>query len=266
MPTPTSPTPIVIKIGGALLEAPEAMEAFWQQVRLLHETTPAVIVHGGGKQATELARRLGHEPRIVHGRRVTTDLDLDIVKWTMRGSLNVGLVAQAARHGLKAVGLSGADGGLLRVHRRPPRDVDGEIVDFGWVGDVDDAETEVLESLLRAGFVPIVAPLGIDDDGRLYNVNADTVAHAVATTLGVAQLFLVTESGGVKRNVEDAASHLAQCDHATYRSGLAAGWIAGGMGVKLHVAFEALHAGIAEVFILAPDDLVARANATKVVP
>ena len=257
--------PIVIKIGGAVLDELEGLEAFWQQVRHLHETAPVVIVHGGGKQATDLAHRLGHEPRIVHGRRVTTDLDLEVVQWALRGSVNAGLVAQAARHGLTAVGLSGADGGLLRVHKRPPWEVDGAMVDFGWVGDVERVESAVLESLLKAGFVPVVAPLGIDDGGHLYNVNADTVAHAIATALEVEQLFLVTQSGGVRRVEDDAASHLAHCTRATYDHGLATGWISGGMGVKLHIAFEALSAGIAEVFILAPDDLLARAYATRVV-
>ena len=257
--------PIVIKIGGAVLDEPEGLDTFWQQVNHLHETMPVVIVHGGGKQATELAHRLGHKPRIVHGRRVTSDLDLDIVQWTMRGSVNAGLVGQAARHGLTAVGLSGADGGLLRVHKRPPWEIEGMMVDFGWVGDVDHVETAVLESLLLAGFVPVVAPLGIDAAGQLYNVNADTVAQAIATALGAEQLFLVTQSGGVRRVVDDATSRLAHCTRETYDRGLETGWINGGMGVKLHVAFEALSGGITEVFILAPDDLLARAYATRVV-
>jgi len=257
--------PLVIKIGGALLDEPDGLVTFWSHVRHLHERTPVVIVHGGGKQATEVARRLGHEPRIVHGRRVTTDLDLEIVQWTLRGSVNVGLVAQAARHGLPAVGLSGADGGLLHVHKRPPWQVDGETVDFGWVGDVERAEVRVLESLLRDGFIPIVASLGIDTDGRLYNVNADTVAQAVAAALGAAQLFLVTEAGGVRQDANGQGTLLARCDQATYEAGLEAGWITGGMRVKLHVAFEALQVGIPEVFILAPDDLLARTSATRVV-
>jgi acetylglutamate kinase len=262
---PSRSQPIVIKIGGAVLEGPEGLATFWQHVRHLHETTPVVIVHGGGKQATDLAHRLGHQPRIVHGRRVTGDLDLDIVTWTLRGSVNAGLVAQAVYHGLPAVGLCGADGGLLRVRKRPPWEIDGETVDFGWVGDVARVEPTLLERLLEAGFVPVVAPLGFDDGGRLYNVNADTVARALATALHAAQLFLVTESGGVRRAADDAASHLTKCTRQTYDAGLAAGWINGGMGVKLHIAFEALHAGIAEVFILAPDDLLARASATRVV-
>ena len=259
------PHPIVIKIGGAVLEKTDGLEAFWRQVKALHETTPVVIVHGGGKQATDVAHRLGHEPHIVHGRRVTTDLDLEVVQWTLRGSVNVGLVAQAARHGLRAVGLSGADGGLLSVSKRPLWEIDGQMVDFGWVGEVERVETTVLDNLLTGGFVPIVAPLGIDADGQLYNVNADTMAHALATALNASQLLLVTESGGVRKSVDEEESHLSHCDKATYDHGLAAGWIAGGMRVKLHVAFEALGAGIAEVFILAPDDLLARAYATRVV-
>ena len=265
MKTSNPSKPIVVKIGGAVLDEPEGLETFWQQVKHLQETAPVVIVHGGGKQATELAHRLGHEPRIVHGRRVTSDLDLEIVQWTLRGSVNAGLVGQATRHGLTAVGLSGADGGLLRVHKRPPWEIDGAWVDFGWVGDVECVETAVLEPLLNAGFVPVVAPLGIDEAGQLYNVNADTVAHAIATALQAEQLFLVTQSGGVRRVADDADSHLAHCTRETYDHGLATGWINGGMGVKLHVAFEALSAGIAEVFILAPDDLLARAYATRVV-
>jgi len=259
------PHPIVIKIGGAVLEEPDGLEAFWRQVKALHETTPVVIVHGGGKQATEVARRLGHDPRIVHGRRVTTDLDLEIVLWTMRGSVNAGLVAQASRHGLSAVGLCGADGGLLGVSKRPPWEIDGERVDFGWVGEVEHVETKVLDDLLQGGFVPLVAPLGVDAHGQLYNVNADTVAHALATALAASQLLLVTQAGGVRKGVDEEASPLPLCDKETFDHGLAAGWIAGGMRVKLHVAFEALNAGIAEVFILAPDDLLARAYATRVV-
>lgn len=257
--------PIVIKIGGALLEKPDGLETLWSQVKRLHEAAPVVIVHGGGKQATDLARRLGHEPRIVHGRRITTDLDLEIVQWTLRGSVNAGLVAQAIRHGLPAVGLSGVDGGLLRVSKRPPWHIDGETVDFGWVGEVERVERKLLDHLLQGGFVPVVASLGVDADGQLYNVNADTVAYAIAAALTASQLLLVTPSGGVRKNAAEPDSLLLHCDKATFEQGLAEGWITDGMRVKLHVAFEALDAGTAEVFILAPDDLLTRAYATRVV-
>ncbi len=265
MTTSETPSPTVIKVGGALLDGADMPAGFWEAVRVLVAEAPVVLVHGGGPQATAMARRLGHEPRIVHGRRVTTDLDLEILLGTVRGALNARLVGQAARHGLRAVGLSGADGGLLRVHRRPPRRLDGETVDFGWVGDVDGAETRVLEALLAGGFLPVVAPLGIDGAGLLYNVNADTVARTLAEALHAARFLLATEAGGLRRDVDDPASRLPRCDAATFAAGVEAGWIRGGMRVKLQVAFEALRAGVPEVFILAPDDLAARASATQVV-
>lgn len=256
--------PIVIKIGGALLAEPTTLDVFWPAVRALQETAPVVIVHGGGPQATAMARRLGHEPRIVHGRRVTTDLDLDIMQWTVRGAINVQLVGQAMRQGMHAVGLSGADGGLLRVTRRPPWQVDGDTVDFGWVGDVDHANPEVLDALLDGGFLPIVAPLGMDGDGAIYNVNADTVARTLAEALDASQFLLVTESGGVRRYPANPDSLLDECTRTTFEAGKADGWIQGGMRVKLQVAFEALVAGIPNVFILAPDDVLTRHRATRV--
>lgn len=241
------------------------MDAFWPAVQTLRERAPVVVVHGGGAQATEMARRLGHEPRVVGGRRVTTDLDLDILQWTLRGALSTQLVAAALRRGLPAVGLSGADGGTLRVTKRPPWQVNGEAVDFGWVGDVEGVQTRLLDDLLNNGHLPIVAPLGIDAEGQLYNVNADTVAQALAAALGAERLLLVTAAGGVKQGAEASGAPLARCDAATFAAGTERGWIRGGMRVKLHVAFEALRAGVPSVFICAPGDLLARNRATQVV-
>lgn len=258
------PQPIVIKISGTLLEG-GAPEAFWPAVRTLHEEAPVVIVHGGGAQATAMARRLDHEPTIVQGRRVTSDLDLDIVQWALCGKLNTQLVAQAQQHGLTAVGLSGADGATLQVTKRPPWTVDGETVDFGWVGDVDGVDPSLLQHLLAGGMVPIVAPLGIDAEGQTYNVNADTVARSLAGALDAEELLLVTATGGVRRDADTPESHLATCTAETFEEGTNAGWINGGMRVKMEVAFEALDRGVTDVFILSPDDLVDRARATRVV-
>lgn len=263
--TTPAPKPVVIKIGGALLADGGASAVFWQSVRALHASAGVVIVHGGGAQATAMARRLGHEPTIVQGRRVTTDLDLDIVQWALCGKLNTQLVGQAKRHGLTAAGLSGADGGVLQVTKRPPWTVDGEAVDFGWVGDVDAVDPSLLLNLLASGTVPIVAPLGIDADGQLYNVNADTVARSLAGALEAAQLLLVTATGGVRRAADVPASHLATCTAETFEAGTEAGWIEGGMRVKLEVAFDALRTGVGEVFICAPDDMLRRSHATRVV-
>lgn len=254
----------VIKLGGAIIGA--NLDVLWRQVAELRAQGRVVLVHGGGPQATALANRLGHSPRIVHGRRVTTDLDLHIVAWTIRGQLNSTLVASACSAGLSAVGISGVDGGLLRVDKRPPWLIDGETVDFGWVGDIAGVDTTIVDQLLAADYMPIVATLSADGSGQLYNVNADTTACAIAAALAADALLLVTETGGVRRDAEEASSLLAACTRETYEEGLETGWITGGMGVKLRVGFDALRAGVGSVFIVGAADLMHRRHATRVIP
>lgn len=254
----------VIKIGGSLLQQSDELGSFWEGLQELQKHASLVLVHGGGAQATAMARRLEHEPRIVEGRRVTSDLDLDIVLWTMCGQLNTTLVARASQHDLSPIGLTGADDDMLRVTKRPPWEIDGETIDFGWVGDVDHVNTTLLDYLLEADFFPIVAPLGIDAEGRLYNVNADTVACAIARALEASEFLLVTDSGGVQRDINDPSSRLDRCTRQTFETGKNEGWIEGGMQVKLHTAYEALDGGVEEVRILAPDDIAARRRGTKV--
>jgi acetylglutamate kinase len=258
-------SPIVVKIGGSLIEDADRMEALWSALRLLREEAPVVIVHGGGKQMSDMADRLDHTPRRVQGRRVTTDIDLDIAKWTMSGALNTQLVAQAAAHDLTAVGLSGADARQVQVTKRPPWDINGESVDFGWVGDIEAIDPSLLESHLAQGVMPIVAPLGIDAEGQLYNVNADTVASALAGALKAKALLFVTGTGGVRRNADDPASHLDTCDAETFDMGVEEGWIEGGMRVKMKTALDALRDGVSRAFVCAPDDLASRSRATEVI-
>ncbi len=255
----------VVKIGGALLEDSSGLERFWDAVEQQSRSSAVVVVHGGGPQLTEMARRLGHEPRIVQGRRVTTDLDLDILHWTVRGALNTRLVASAVARGIHAVGLSGVDGPTLLVEKRPPWKLQGEEVDFGWVGDVKSVDGSLLLSLIEAGFVPVVAPVAVDAAGQTYNVNADTVAVSIARALKTSQFFLVTESGGVLQDPERPESLLQRIDPGTFSDGTSDGWIGGGMLVKLRVAFDAVSSGIEEVYIVPPEGLVDHSRGTRVV-
>lgn len=256
-------SPVIIKIGGGLIDLPDRT-AFWDAVTQLRRNSPVVVVHGGGPQATRLARALGHEPRIVHGRRVTTDTDLAIVQWTMRGELSTRLVREAIGRGIRAVGLSGVDGFSLRVTRRKPWTVDGESVDFGWVGDVERFDTGLMTTLLDAGYLPVISPLGVDDAGLVYNVNADTVARTIARALSASELLLVTESGSLRRGTTPDAPPVPVCDRALFDAGVSGGWIGGGMLVKLQVALDAVSDGIDPVWIVGHDDLVERRNATRV--
>lgn len=251
--------PVVIKIGGALLR--DDLSTFWAGVAERAVRQPVVVVHGGGPQSTDMARRLGHEPRMVQGRRVTQDVDLDIVRWVLRGELSTTLVTGACRAGLRAVGVSGADAHMVHVHRRPPWNVEGETVDFGWVGDVDLVEVSMLRHLLAGGFTPVVSPMGVDNDGQVYNVNADTIALEIASALGAESFLLVTETGAV---LDANGARCAELDSETTRAGLADGWIAGGMRVKVSVAREALSRGVESVYIAGPDDVVACAAATAI--
>ncbi len=255
--------PAVIKIGGALVTSD--LSTFWLNVGELRLRQPVVIVHGGGPEATRVAKMLGHEPEIVQGRRVTTQRDLEVIEWVARGELNTRLVGQAMAAGLRAVGLSGVDGAMIVVRKRPPWTIEGRNVDFGFVGDVESVNTELLDVLLRADFTPIVAPLGADGSGQAYNVNADTVAREIAAAIGASRLLLVTETGNVRNAADGSGDALTKCDPRLYEEGISEGWIAGGMRVKLQVAFEALEAGIEDVCIVGPEDIADRSRATRVV-
>ena len=255
----------VIKLGGALLANPATLSSFWPAVAAMKESSGVVIMHGGGPQATAMARRLGHEPTIFQGRRVTSDLDLSIVHWTMCGELNTQLVSQALTQGVHAVGISTISGETLSVYRRPPWEIAGKQVDFGWVGDVKRVNPTLIELLLSQGYTPIVAPLGIDENGQTYNVNADTASMSIAVAIGARSYLLVTESGGVRRDARDPESLLRTIDETAFEKGKQHGWIQGGMLVKLNVAFEALKSGIKEVYITSPDDIESLISGTKIV-
>src|SRR5690606_14654940 len=148
--------------------------------------------------------------------------------------------------------ISGVDGATVQVDRRPPWRIDGEEVDFGWVGDVREVSPLLLQTLLDGGFVPVVAPVAVDSSGQTYNVNADTVAQGIARALSADRFLLVTESGGVRRHADEPDSLLTQVTRAAYEQGCADGWIAGGMIVKLRVAFDALSSGVRDVLIVPP--------------
>lgn len=255
--------PLVVKIGGATVDHLPA--AFWSDLALLQRAQPVVLVHGGGPQATALAHRLGHQPRMVQGRRVTTDLDLALLQWTARGEINTQLVAQAGRHGLRAVGCSGVDGQTLQVCKRPPWQIDGETVDFGWVGEVQHVDPGYVQLLLAQSFLPILAPLGVDATGQVYNVNADTVACALAAALDADTFLLVTEAGGLRSDPADPTTRLRTCSRSDFQAGVTEGWIQGGMRVKAQVAIAARAAGRQHVWICGPNDLRRREQGTQLV-
>lgn len=249
---------IVVKIGGALLNGP--LDVLWAQLEAMQQTAEVVLVHGGGPQTTKMAIRLGHEPTIVEGRRITADLDLAILNWVIRGELSLKLVASAAVHGIKAVGLSGADAGIIGVIRREPWDIDGREVDFGHVGDFVSSDPTALLALTHAGVIPLVCPPGIDTQGNLLNINADTIALELACALGAAELILVTEAGAVLGPGEEPVRRLTREDADT---GVEQGWIEGGMKVKTDIGFEALGRGVRSVWVTSITSISGKVDATR---
>lgn len=254
----------VVKIGGALLSSAQQLAEVWSAISDLSTTSRIVLVHGGGPQSTAMARRFGHEPRIVHGRRVTSDLDLSILLWTARGEINSRLVASGLKAGARPVGLSGVDGALIRAEKRPTWMIDGESVDFGHVGDITHVDTSLLEALLDAGFIPVIAPVGTDGGGALFNINADTIACEIAVALEADQLLMVTESGGLRKDRHDAGSLIQVMNRADLDDGVVNGWIQDGMRVKVAMALNALERGVNAVRIAQPEGIAVSSAGTTI--
>lgn len=246
----------VVKLGGEVLADARAVDGIAAQVSLLSSLgIRLVVVHGGGPQASALSRRMGHEPRMVAGRRVTDDDALAVAKMVYAGQLNVDLLASLRAHEAQAVGLSGVDADLITAHRRAPVKVVGdsgetELVDFGHVGDLDRVDPRVLLTLLEGRFVPVVASLAGDADGNVFNVNADTVAESLAVALRAQKLIFLTGAPGVLRDREDPSTLIAFADPDDLAALLASGAVAGGMRPKVEACIRAATGGVERTHII----------------
>jgi acetylglutamate kinase len=244
----------VVKFGGEVADDPDVLVSFCEEVALCAQVgIRMVVVHGGGKQATELGQRLGIEAKIVDGRRVTDEGTLDVVKMAFAGKINVEILGAMRRAGVQAVGLSGVDGNLLHARRRPPQIVvdrvtgEEQVVDFGFVGDIFDVDPTLITTLVERDFVPVIASLAADDDGGVYNVNADTVASAIASRLGAEKWIVATNVDGVIDCEGQLISRLARGSIAAL---IQDGIITGGMIPKVEAAASAIDAGVRSVHII----------------
>lgn len=245
----------IIKVGGAVVENPDSLAALIQDFAALPGYK--VLVHGGGRSATRIATRLGIESHMVCGRRITDEAMLDVVTMVYGGLVNKSLVAQLQAKGINALGLTGADINAIRSHKRPEKlmtleDGTQQMVDFGWVGDVDQADGQMLANLIQQGIVPVMAPLTHDGEGHILNTNADTIASEVACAL--APYFDVTltycfEKPGVLTDPDDDTSVISHITGETYPQLKADGTVSGGMIPKLDNAFFAISRGVKNVII-----------------
>ncbi|MDZ4257435.1 MAG: acetylglutamate kinase [Gemmatimonadales bacterium] len=255
----------VVKLGGDVLSDQHRLDQAAEQLALLASLSiRVVVVHGGGPQASALSRRLGIEPQMVAGRRITDDAALEVTKMVYRGLLNTELVSALRSHGVQAAGVSGVDGDLITAHRRLPlRVVDDEgverTVDYGHVGDIDKVDPRLLTTMLDARFVPVVSSLAGDAEGNVYNVNADTVAEAIAVAVGAQKLIFMTGAPGVLRNREDPSTLVTFADPDDLAELMNSGALAGGMKPKVQACVRAATGGVERTHIIdgrAPDALL----------
>lgn len=255
----------VIKIGGELAQDRQRLaNTVGRAARaFLDAGVKVCVVHGAGPQATELSKRLGIEPKMVGGRRVTDQATLEVMKMTLTGQVSVDVAAAFRIANVPALCTSGVSAGIIDAKRRPPKVVSGagpDPVDFGLVGDVSTVNTEVLDRLATAGVVPVLGSLCGSAEGAVYNVNADTVATRVAAALRAAKLFLVSNVPGVLRDKNDPSTRIPTLTPSAAREQIASGVIQGGMIPKVEESLEMLEQGIEAIHIvgLNPDDAILR--------
>ncbi len=240
----------IVKVGGAIVEDKEQLELLLDNFSAIpgHK----ILVHGGGRRATQVAARLGIESKMINGRRITDSDMLEVVTMVYGGLVNKNLVARLQANGVNAIGLTGADADVIRSHKRPIKVVDGLPVDYGFVGDVDNVANETLAHLIEAGITPVMAPLTHDGEGHILNTNADTIASETAKAL--AQQYDVTlifsfEKKGVLSNPDDDDSVIPVITRTLFEKYKADGTISGGMLPKIENALSAVDAGVSKVII-----------------
>ena len=243
----------VVKYGGHAMGDPEAARDFAEDIVLLKAVgINPVVVHGGGPQIGAMLKKLGVESEFIDGLRVTDKATAEIAEMVLSGGINKELVGWIAAAGGKAIGISGKDGGLVTATKltRTTRDPGSEIervIDLGFVGEPAKVDTTILKTASEAGMIPVVAPIGAGEDGHTYNINADTMAGAVAAALGAARLFLLTDVPGVLDKQGRLLTDLTPADIAALR---ADGTISGGMIPKLETCVKAVEAGCEAAVVL----------------
>ncbi len=247
----------VVKFSGKVTEDKDNLASLTEELALLHQVGIRVcVIHGGGKQLTELAQKLGVVQTVIEGRRVTDDDTLDLAKMIFRGKINTEILAQFRRQGIPAVGLSGIDGGVVKAVKRPPRDVtnhqtgETELVDFGHVGDVVEIDASLINILLDSNYLPVISSLGADDDGRVFNINADTIAAEIAADLGAEKLILLSDVNGIYLDETNEDTKLSSITIADARHLIDSGRATGGMIPKLENLISLLKRGVRSAHIV----------------
>ncbi|MCE1272657.1 MAG: acetylglutamate kinase [Acinetobacter sp.] len=243
---------LVVKYGGNAMTDPELESSFARDIVLLKTVgLNPIVVHGGGPQVDSLLKRLGQESDRIDGMRVTDQATMEVVEMVLGGSVNKSIVNLINQHGGRAIGLTGKDGNLLRARKllMEKQEADGSIsqIDLGMVGEVTGVKTDVLEMFTQGDFIPVIAPLGVDEEGNTYNINADLVAGKVAEALGAEKLILLTNITGVLDENKNLLTGLSTQEVDRL---IETGVIYGGMIPKVGCALDAVKSGVVSAHIV----------------
>lgn len=247
----------VVKLSGKVTEDQSNLISIAEELALLHQVGIRIcVVHGGGKQLTDLASKLGIEQTIIEGRRVTDDATLEMAKMVFAGKINTDILAALRHRGIEAVGLSGVDGNIIHAERRPPKEILNREtgvraqVDFGHVGDVVRINSRLLMVLLDHGYLPVISSLGADDEGMVFNINADTVASEIAVQLKAEKLILLSDVDGIYLTPGDSNTKLSRLTAAEADDLITKGAATGGMIPKLQSITTLLRRGVHSAHII----------------
>jgi len=247
----------VVKFSGKVTEDHERLISLCEELALLHQVGIRVcVIHGGGKQLSDLAEKMGVEQTIIEGRRVTGDETLEMAKMIFAGKINTDILAALRHRGIHAVGLSGVDGNIVHAERRPPKEVVDRLtgesaqVDFGHVGDILEIDVSLLTVLLDHGYLPVISSLGADSEGKVFNINADTIAAEIAVKLQAEKLVLLSDVDGIYLRAGNPETKLSQLTGTEAADLIESGAASGGMIPKLQNIIELLRRGVKSAHII----------------
>lgn len=247
----------VVKFSGKVTEDKENLASLAEELALIHQVGIKVcVIHGGGKQLSELANKLGVTQTVIDGRRVTDDETLELAKMIFAGKINTEILAALRQRGTSAVGLSGIDGNIVHAEKRPPKEIlnrttgKTETIDFGNVGDILQINSHLLQLLLDNNYLPIVSSLGADDEGRVFNINADTIAAEIAVQLKAEKLILLSNVNGIYLDSMDETTKISQISATEAEQLIESGKASGGMIPKLQSLIRILERGVKSAHII----------------
>ena len=247
----------VVKFSGKVTDDRDQLNSLCEELALLHQVGIRVcVIHGGGKQLTELAEKMGVEQTIIEGRRVTDDETLEMAKMIFAGKINTDILAALRHRGIHAVGLSGVDGNIVHAERRPPKEITNREtgqsaqVDFGHVGDILEVDSSLLTVLLDHGYLPVISSLGADSEGKVFNINADTIASEIAVQLAAEKLVLLSDVDGIYLRSGQPETKLSRLTATEADKLIETGAASGGMIPKLQNIITLLNRGVKSAHII----------------